>query len=216
MVGSLAVLLPPPDAPQLALAPSLAHLAELAVLGLGSLSSQRNYRREIRRYLASGLPLNREGVQAWIRHLRASRAGPVTVNVSLAAVRLLAREANARGLVTDIDLGALERIRGVKRSGDRLGHWLELRQVEMLLDAAATARDKALIACMVGCGLRRAEVCALDWSQWQRRGERWLWADIKGKGGRVRSVPAPDWVAEYVEAWRLEHSNEQSKEKAGI
>ncbi len=204
----LALQLPPPDALERAQSPNLAHLAELAVMGLGSLSSQRNYRREIRRYLASGLPLNREGVQAWIRHLRASRAGPVTVNISLAAVRLLAREANARGLVDDVTLGALERIRGIKRSGDRLGHWLELRQVEMLLDAAATARDKALIACMVGCGLRRAEVCALDWAQWQQRGERWLWADIKGKGGRVRSVPAPDWVAEYVEAWRGETNGE--------
>lgn len=211
-MGALALA----DAPQLALAPSLDHLAELAVLGLGSPSSQRNYRREIRRYLASGLPLNREGVQAWIRRLRQARAGPVTVNVSLAAVRLLAREANARGLVDDVTLGALERIRGVKRSGDRIGNWLELRQVEMLLDAAGNARDKALIACMVGCGLRRAEVCALEWEQWQRRGERWLIVDLVGKGRRMRSVPAPEWVAEYMEAWRLEQTNEQSKEKAGV
>jgi integrase/recombinase XerD len=99
-------------------------------------------------------------------------------------------------------LGALERIRGVKRSGDRIGNWLEIRQVEMLLDQAGNARDKALIACMVGCGLRRAEVCALDWEQWQQRGGRWIWTDIRGKGQRVRSIPAPEWVAEYMEAYR--------------
>lgn len=206
-MGALALA----DAPSLALAPSLAHLAELAVLGLGSLSSQRNYRRCIRLYLASGLPLNREGVQAWLRSLRLSRAGPVTVNVSLAAVRLLAREANARGLLSDVDLGALERIRGVKRSGDRIGNWLEIPAVEMLLDAAGNARDKALIACMVGCGLRRAEVCALEWSQWQQRGGRWVICDLKGKGGRVRSIPAPEWVAEYIEKWK-EESSDQTNE----
>lgn len=198
----LAILLPPSDAVQSVSGPSLGDLAELAVLSLGSPASQRNYRREIRRYLASGLPLNREGVQVWLRSLRLSRAGPVTVNVSLAAVRLLAREANARGLVDDVTLGALERIRGVKRSGDRIGNWLELGAVELLLDSAASLRDKALIACMVGCGLRRAEVCALDWEQWQTRGGRWLWADIRGKGGRVRSIPAPEWVAEIVNAWK--------------
>jgi len=212
-MGALTLL----DAPRLAETckkppPSLLDLAELAVMSLGSPSSQRNYLRPIRLFLASGLPLNREGVQAWLRSLKLSRAGPVTVNVSLAAVRLLAREANARGLLDDVTLGAMERIRGVKRTGDRIGNWLELSAVEILLDAAANARDKALIACMVGCGLRRAEVCALDWSQWVERGGRWLWADLKGKGGRVRSVPAPDWVAEIVNAWKAEQTDEREME----
>jgi integrase len=202
-MGALTLL----DAPRLAETskkppPSLLDLAELAVMSLGSPSSRRNYLRPIRLFLASGLPLNREGVQAWLRSLKLSRAGPVTVNVSLAAVRLLAREANARGMISDVDLGALERIRGVKRSGERLGNWLELPAIEMLLEAAKSPRDRALLACMVGCGLRRAEVCALQWEQWQQRGGRWVWADIRGKGGRVRSVPAPEWVAEIVNAWK--------------
>lgn len=199
-MGSLALI----DAPQAALAPSLAHLADLAVMSLGSPSSRRNYSRSLRLFLGSGLPLNREGVQAWLISLKRSKAGPVTINVALAAVRLLAREANARGILDDVTLGALERIRGVKRAGERLGNWLEVPAIEMLLDAAKSPRDKALIACMVGCGLRRAEVCALEWEQWQLRGGRWVIVDIVGKGNRTRSVPAPEWVAELVNEWKKE------------
>lgn len=190
------------DAPQRVLAPSLGDLADLAVMSLGSPASRRNYARSLRLYLASGLPLTREGVQLWLISLKRQRAGPVTCNIALAAVRLLAREANARGILSDVAMGALERIKGAKRSGERLGTWLEVPAVELLLEAAQGPRDRALIACMVGCGLRRAEVCSLDWAQWQQRGQRWLWVDIAGKGGRVRSVPAPEWVAEYVEAYR--------------
>jgi integrase len=197
-MGALVVL----DAPQVAESPPLAHLADLAVMSLGSPASRRNYARSIRLFLASGLPLDRSGVQAWLISLKRARAGPVTCNVALAAVRLLAREANARGQLDDVTLGALERIKGVKRSGERLGNWLEVPAIEILLDTARGPRDKALIACMVGCGLRRAEVCALDWEQWQLRGGRWVWVDVRGKGGRVRSVPAPEWVADLVEAYR--------------
>jgi integrase/recombinase XerD len=211
-MGGLALV----SASSVALAPTLANLADLAVMGLGSPASRRNYARSIRLFLGSGLPLDRSGVQAWLISLKRQRAGPVTINVALAAVRLLAREANARGLVSDVELGALERIRGVKRSGERLGNWLELGAVEMLLDAAAGPRNKALIACMVGCGLRRAEVCALEWEQWQQRGGRWVWTDIRGKGGRVRSVPAPDWVAEYMNAWRDECRIEESASADGV
>jgi integrase/recombinase XerD len=205
-MGGLALV----SASSVAQTPSLAHLADLAVMSLGSPASRRNYSRYLRLFLGSGLSLDRSGVQAWLISLKRQRAGPVTINVALAAVRLLAREANARGLLSDVDLGALERIRGVKRSGERLGNWLELGAVEMLLGAAQGARNKALIACMVGCGLRRAEVCALEWEQWQQRGGRWVVCDVKGKGGRVRSVPAPDWVAEYMNAWKgqdAEHEN---------
>ena len=65
-------------------------------------------------------------------------------------------------------------------------------------------RDAALIACMLGCGLRRAEVCSLDWDQWAQRQGRWCWIDLKGKGGRVRTIPAPPWVVDRVEEWHAQ------------
>lgn len=188
-----------PDPP---IKPTLGHLADLAVLGLNSPSSQRNYRRCLRLYLATGLPLNREGVQAWLVTLRRSRVGPVSINVALAAVKLLAREAHARGLLDDSALSAIERIRGQRVLGSSIGRWLELTEIEMLLDAARNPRDRALIACMIGCGFRRAEVVRLTWDQYQKRSGRAVWVDIAGKGGRVRSIPVPEWVEEALETYR--------------
>lgn len=181
-------------------------LVQLAVLSLGSPASRRNYAREIAKFLTSGRPLNREGIQAHMIALRETGAGPVTRNVSLAAIRLLAREANARGDLEDSTLGAIERIKCSPIRGSTVGNWLDLAGVKAMLKAAEQrehgSRDCALVSVMLGCGLRRAEVCALDWDQWAERQNRWCWIDLKGKGQRVRTVPAPRWVADRVEEWK--------------
>ncbi len=188
-------------------APQLAELAGLAVLGLNSPASRRNYGREIRRYLASGHPLTREGVQAWIVSLRQQGAGAVTRNIALAAIRLLARECGERGLLDDRALAGIERIKGAPIRGRKIGRWLELEEVRSLMREAsmgpAGTRNAALVGLMVGCGLRRAEVVALEWSDILDRGGRMV-VQCRGKGERMRVVPAPEWVRGYVEEWRGE------------
>jgi integrase/recombinase XerD len=180
-------------------------LADLAVLSLNSPSSRRNYARCIRLFLASGASITRSGIQGYLNSLRLTGGGAVTLNVTLAAIRLLAREAEARSLLSLAEMAAIERIKGVPIRGTRTGNWLDLEGVKALIDTAKLGmdgvRNAALIACMVGCGLRRAEVCALTWDQWQMREGRWCFIDLCGKGGRIRTVPAPRWVADYVEAW---------------
>jgi integrase len=44
---------------------------------------------------------------------------------------------------------------------------------------------------MIGCGLRREEVATLTIGHIQQRDARWVIVDMKGKGGRVRTVPMP-------------------------
>ncbi len=186
--------------------PSIDQLAGMAVLSLASPSSRRNYTREIRNYLASGQPLNREGIQSYIASLRTRNVGRSTINVSLAAIRLLAREAWARGILDDSTIASIEHVKGARASGEAVGQWISLTDVQVLLEAAGARangiRDAAVLACMVGCGMRRAEVVGLRWDQWQQRDGRWCFIDIQGKGGRVRTIPAPEWVAEIVERWR--------------
>lgn len=194
----------------LATLPTPQSLADLAVLSLPSPHSRRVYSRHIAAFIASGEPLTREGVQRTVQRMRLAGAGAVTVNHAISAIRLLAREAYARGQVTDLELYAIETVKGIARRGVRLGNWLELGALRELIDAAGHGvngkRNQALIAVMAGCGLRRSEVVELDWSQWVQRGGRWLFADVRGKGDKLRSVPAPGWVARYVEAWKVEET----------
>lgn len=188
---------------------SINQLADLAVGSLPSPSSRRAYTAHIRSFLASGSVLSREGVQSHLQRLRATGAGPSTLALSLAAIRLLAREANIRDQLPDATMSAIERIKGDKRKGERVGNWLDLEQVKLLLRVAENrgSRDAAILAVMLGCGLRRAEVAALTWQHWQDRAGRRCIVDIVGKGQRIRTVPCPPWAASYIEEWRSECDN---------
>lgn len=181
-------------------------LAHLAVQSLASPHSRRMYSSAISRFLASGLPLNREGLQTHVNALREANLGAGSRNTALSAIKLLAREGNARGMIPDTELAAIERVRSARTQGVRMGHWLDAREIGILIEAAGRGpngvRNRALVALMVGCGLRRAEVCALDWSQYQRREQRYLLVDIRGKGDKVRTVPVPHWAVEYLAKWR--------------
>ena len=58
-----------------------------------------------------------------------------------------------------------------------------------------------MVAMLIGCGLRRAELLALTLESVQQREEHWVIADLVGKGGHVRTVPIPGWVKDAVDAW---------------
>src|SRR5205823_3295541 len=62
-------------------------------------------------------------------------------------------------------------------------------------------RDRAILAILIGCGLRRSEVAALTFEHVQQREGRWCIVDLVGKHGRVRTVPMPTWVKVSVDAW---------------
>jgi integrase len=58
-----------------------------------------------------------------------------------------------------------------------------------------------MVAMLIGCGLRRAELLALTLESIQQREEHWVIADLVGKGGHVRTVPIPMWVKVALDAW---------------
>ena len=65
-------------------------------------------------------------------------------------------------------------------------------------------RDYAIVAVLLGCGLRRAELAAAQVQDVQQGEDHWVFADLIGKGGHSRTVPIPGWVAEAVRAWMTE------------
>ena len=105
-------------------------------------------------------------VSAWRVALEARGLGAVSINVRITAVRKLAAEAADNGLLAPELANGTTRVKGVASKGVRLGNWLSLRQAQALLNAPDIAtlkglRDRAIIAVLLGCGLRRSEVAAL-------------------------------------------------------
>jgi integrase len=59
----------------------------------------------------------------------------------------------------------------------------------------------AMIPILPGCGLRRAELAALNIDDIQIRQEHRAIVDLVGKGGHVRTPPMPAWVKDSVDQW---------------
>jgi integrase len=94
----------------------------------------------------------------------------------------------------------------VKKLGVRLGNWLTAEQGQALWQAPdhqrlKGKRDRALLALLLACGLRRHEAVALTFDHLQQREEHWAIVDLVGKGGHVRTVPVPDWVKTELDDW---------------
>ena len=87
-----------------------------------------------------------------------------------------------------------------------MGTGFRSQQAQTLLNAPDVAtnkglRDRAILAVLLGCGLRRSEVAALTIEHVQQRDGRWCIVDLVGKHGRVRTVPMPTWVKVAIDAW---------------
>ncbi|MBM3766127.1 MAG: hypothetical protein FJW32_12125 [Acidobacteria bacterium] len=93
-----------------------------------------------------------------------------------------------------------------KRQGVRTGNWLTVTQAEKLVNSPDTdtlkgKRDRALLAVLIGCGLRREETAGLTLERIQQRDARWAVVDLIGKGGRVRTVPMPNFAKAAIDLW---------------
>ena len=145
-------------------------------------------------------------VSAWRVALEARGLGSVSINVRITAVRKLAVEAADNGLLAPELAAGITRVKGAKSKGVRVGNWLSVQQAQKLLNAPDVStkkglRDRAMLAVLLGCGLRRSEVAALTLKHIQQRDNRWCIVDLVGKHGRVRTIPVPTWVKVAVDAW---------------
>ena len=145
-------------------------------------------------------------VCAWRVALEARGLGAVSINVRITAVRKLAVEAADNGLLAQELAAGITRVKGVASKGVRMGNWLSVKQAQTLLNAPDITttkglRDRAILAVLLGCGLRRSEVAALTMGHVQQRDGRWCIVDLVGKHGRVRTIPMPTWVKVAQDAW---------------
>ena len=97
-------------------------------------------------------------------------------------------------------------LKGVRQSGDRAGNWLTPEQARDLLaqpelETVEGKRDRAILAVLLGCALRRSELAALECGHIQQRDGRWVFIDLVGKGKRIRTVPIPPFVKVAIDDW---------------
>lgn len=139
-------------------------------------------------------------------HLEARKLAPGTINPRLGAVRRLAYEAADCGLLSADLAAGIRRVKGVKKLGVRLGNWLTADQGQALWQAPDDhrikgKRDRALLAMLIACGLRRHELASLTVGHLQQREGHCAIIDLRGKAGHVRTIPVPDWVHELLDEW---------------
>jgi site-specific recombinase XerD len=192
----------------------LAEWQRLKTLVLDSVSSpitRRVYNMALDEFIAWYRQEPRPGftkatVSAWRVSLEARGLGSSSIIIRMSAIRKLAVEAADNGLLAPELAAGIVRVKSVKSTGIRVGNWLSLRQAQTLLSAPDTAtvkglRDRAILAVLLGCGLRRSEVAALTFAHVQERYGRWCIVDLVGKHSRVRTVPMPTWVKVAIDAW---------------
>ncbi len=154
----------------------------------------------------AGAGLTREHVAAWLDSETAGGASAVASNQALSAVKRLAHEAASLGWLpweTSVQIAGLK---SRKYRGVRSGRWLTIGQVRQLMSlpdrqTVRGRRDAAVLALLIGCGLRREEACGLTVDQLAQYPDGWRLVNLVGKGNRVRTVSAPSWVVREVQGW---------------
>jgi len=141
---------------------------------------------------------------ALIRSELARWYAPATANLRLSALRGVLRAARRLGQMTAddyhqaIDVGTIR--------GDRLpaGRHVPTGELRALMDAcaadasAAGVRDAAIIGLLYAGGLRRAEVVALDLTDYNRAIGS---LKVTGKGDKDREVPVNDGAKDALDDW---------------
>jgi site-specific recombinase XerD len=171
--------------------PDLEQARNSVLHSLAAVSSQASYGHAIDEFIGwycsePRLSLNRTVVLRYRFFLEQKNLAPSTINVRLAAARRLAYEASDSGLLSPELAAGIRRVKGAKRLGVRIGNWLTVDQSRTLLRESCSGslrgkRDRAILALLVGCGLRRAELVALETDDFQLREEHWVIADLSAK-----------------------------------
>ena len=138
---------------------------------LTSQSGQRTYDHAIADFVdwycsEPRLAFNRTVVLRYRIYLEQKQYAPTTINLRLAAVRRVAFEAADSGLLSPELAAGIRRVKEVRRIGVRAGNWLTAEQGKLLLASVDRGslrgkRNYAMLAVLIGCGLRRGELLGL-------------------------------------------------------
>jgi len=187
-------------------------LREMVLNSVASEHSKRNYAKALDEVYAlceeRKQPLSRALLMEYRAAMLEKWLSASTVNVRLSAIRKLIGEAQRNGIIGAEEGANLAGVPNLSQKGTRLGNWLTRDQAKMLLTVPDRSkikgkRDYVILALLLGCALRRQELASLDVDGIQMCEGRWVLPDLRGKGGRVRTVAIPIWVKYGIDAWMV-------------
>jgi integrase len=211
MSSSLALIPSSGDA-QLDRSAAIRALREMVLNSVASGHSKRNYAKALDEVFTLCANRSQGLSRALLMEYRAAmlekKLSASTVNVRLSAVRKLVGEAQRNGIIDAEEAANLAGVPNLPQKGTRLGNWLTRDQAKELLTVPDRStlkgkRDYVILSFLVGCALRRQELATLDIVSIQMREGRWVVADLRGKGGRVRTVAIPLWVKQAIDVWMV-------------
>ena len=129
---------------------------------------------------------------------------PATINLQLSILKMVAKQACSKGMMTLETYTAIKECSSVRGSRESKGRTLNLDETYRLLSAAEKkksaigTRDAAIIALAIGCGLTRSEIATL---KLQSIDVEIQVISILGKGHKERRlIPGPE-VWKRLQAW---------------
>lgn len=149
-------------------------------------------------------------LRAYIAYLQDSGLSARSVQAHVATIKGLLRTAAALDTSGSLALAlpSLDLARPPAVRGELQGNRLSDKQRQALINAPGVTshkgrRDTAMLALMAVCGLRRSEVCNLEWQHIGELEGHKVIRNLQGKHGRVRTLKLPPalWrrIVEYAE-----------------
>lgn len=184
-------------------------LVRVVLNSLPSSQSKRVYNMAIRDFLQywqehAEPALDKLFLQTYIASLQDEGVGEGSINLRLAAIRKLTREASELQIWPDTVAAAFASVKNIPQRGKRTGNWLSLEQAQQLINAPDIStpiglRNRAMLATLLGCGLRRRELVKLSIDQLQLRDGRWVITNLIGKRNKTRTVTIPTWTRQAID-----------------
>ena len=129
---------------------------------------------------------------------------PATVNLQICTLRMVAKQAWLKGMMSIETYSAIREVKSVRGSRVSKGRALNTRETGKLIASSELkgtsigVRDAAIIALAVGCGMRRAEIATLKLSD-INHDTRII--TILGKGNKQRKVAPSNDAWERLKDW---------------
>lgn len=156
--------------------------------------------------------MRRHHIQAVLGMLSDSDRAPATINTYLAALKGVALEAWTMKQIDTDSFQHIKQVRSVRGSRLPKGRALDKHEVRALFStcerdrSSMGLRDAAILGVLLGCGLRRSEIVALDMENVVTR-DRSL--RVLGKGNKERISYVPDGAWKRLTQWVEEVRGEQ-------